>query len=193
MPRYTFSFFYFYLNSSMSIAIEGLTVSGKSGLVGPTACLADKSELEHAQLPSLEATTVLATKLRRIHAPLVLLDPPALPILVLSAQLTPVTLALLDLPAQLAHQILQALLTLRTHLNLLVLLVLSALQTLVVAVHPQCRASEPQSLLINQLARMPPTKVDLVFEYFLALHDLTQETPVVLTSLTMSSLSSTNP
>ena len=52
----------------MSIAIEGLTVSGKSGLVGPTACLADKSELEHAQLPSLEATTVLATKLRRRHA-----------------------------------------------------------------------------------------------------------------------------
>ena len=181
----------------MSIPIKVLMESGKNGVSGltatPLARVLRNSVLENVQLPCSEATTVLATKLRRIHAPLVLLDPPALPILVLSALLTPVTLALLDLPAQLAHQILQALLTLRTHLNLLVLLVLSPLQTLVVAVQPQCRASEPQSLLINQLARMPPTKVDLVFEYFLALHDLPQETPVVLTSLTMSSLSSTNP
>ena len=59
-----------YHNSS--IPIQGLTGSGKNGADGPTATplarVPEKSELEPARLPCLEATTVLATQLRRLHA-----------------------------------------------------------------------------------------------------------------------------
>ena len=47
-------------------------VSGKNGASGPTATplapVAENPELELARLPCLEATTVLATQLRRLHA-----------------------------------------------------------------------------------------------------------------------------
>ena len=46
--------------------------SGKNGANGPTATplarVPEKSEPEPARLPCLEATTVLATQLRRLHA-----------------------------------------------------------------------------------------------------------------------------
>ena len=46
--------------------------SGKNGVNGPTATplapVAENPELEPALVPCLEATTVLATQLRRLHA-----------------------------------------------------------------------------------------------------------------------------
>ena len=52
--------------------IQVLTVNGKNGVNGPTATplapVAGNLELEPARLPCLEATTVLATQLRRLHA-----------------------------------------------------------------------------------------------------------------------------
>ena len=52
--------------------IQGLTVSGKSGANGPTATplalVPENSATEPARLPCSEATTVLATQLRRLHA-----------------------------------------------------------------------------------------------------------------------------
>ena len=52
--------------------IQVLTVSGKNGVNGPTATplapVAENPELELAWLPCSEATTVLATQLRRLHA-----------------------------------------------------------------------------------------------------------------------------
>ena len=59
-------------NSSISIPIQELTASGKSGENGPTATplarVPENSELESARLPCSEATTALATQLRRLHA-----------------------------------------------------------------------------------------------------------------------------
>ena len=92
-----------------SIPFQGLTASmtarGKNGANGPTATplarVPQNSEFESARLPCSEATPVLATRLRRLHA-----------------------------------------------------LILAAAQAL-------CRASEPQSLLFNHLAKTPAGQVDL--------------------------------
>ena len=55
----------------MSIPIKVLMESGKNGVSGltatPLARVLKNSATEHAQLPCLEATTVLATQLRRLH------------------------------------------------------------------------------------------------------------------------------
>ena len=52
--------------------MQGLTVSGKNGANGPTATplarVPENSATEPARLPCLEATTALATQLRRLHA-----------------------------------------------------------------------------------------------------------------------------
>ena len=65
--------FYFYeLSTFANITVKGLTVSGKNGANGPTATPLARAvgnpEPEPARLPCSEATTVLATKLRRLHA-----------------------------------------------------------------------------------------------------------------------------
>ena len=55
-----------------SIPFQGSTVCGKSGENGPTATslarVPESSDTELARLPCSEATTVLATQLRRLHA-----------------------------------------------------------------------------------------------------------------------------
>ena len=52
--------------------MQGLTVSGKNGASGPTATplvrVPENSATEFARLPCSEATTVLATQLRRLPA-----------------------------------------------------------------------------------------------------------------------------
>ena len=55
-----------------SILFQGLTALGKSGENGPTATslarVPESSDTELARLPCSEATTVLATQLRRLRA-----------------------------------------------------------------------------------------------------------------------------
>ena len=52
--------------------MQGLTASGKNGETGPTATplapVQENPEPEPVRLPCSEATTVLATQLRRLHA-----------------------------------------------------------------------------------------------------------------------------
>ena len=72
MFTFVFHFISTFVTKHVSIPLKVLTVSGVIGLSGPTAtplaCAAEKSAPDLARLPCSEATTALATQLRRLHA-----------------------------------------------------------------------------------------------------------------------------